>query len=276
MNPEPFFNLEPFFQEPPMTTLSRIAGSIAVSLCLLAACASTGTSKIKPHRYNCSAKVAQAVKKYKEGHFASVKTLLDDVKLQCAGHEVMDSAEYYLAMSLMNMKDYPEAKVEFTRLAQDFPKGPFYDEAQFRIGYCVFKSSRGVDRDQAETSEAVKLLRDYVETNAAGPFADSAQKYMILATDKLAEKEFNSANFYRKIGEKEAAIVTYRTFVNDYPGSKYAVQAQLSMGQVLLELGRAAEAREALETLVAKEKQGDYVKKAQELLARLGAKETKE
>ena len=256
-----------------MKNLFRIAVSIAVVCCLVAACASS--HKVKPSRYNCSTKVAQAIKKYQDEKYGAVKTILDDVKLQCAGHEVMDTAQYYLAMSLVRMKEYPEAKIEFMRLSQDFPQGPFYDEAMFRVGYCVFKSSRSPDRDQAETGEAVKLFRDFLESNPSSPYADSVQKYLVIANDKLSQKEFENAIFYQKIGEKEAALVSYKTFIEEYPGSKFVPQAQLSRGQILMQLGRSAEAKETLEALVASDKQGEFGKKAQELLSQL-SKQIKE
>jgi outer membrane protein assembly factor BamD len=252
-----------------MKNVVKTVVSVTTALLLAAACA--GTSKTKGPRYDCYGKVAQAVKKYQEGHYSSAKALLDDVKLQCSGHDVMDTAEYYLAQSLLRMKEYSDAKIEFMRLVQDFPRGPFNDEAQFRIGYCVFKSARDVDRDQAESGEALKILHDYLDANPSGPFADSAQKYLILISDKLAEKDFNTAKFYQKIGEKEAAVVSYKSFVNDFPGSKFTAQARLNMGQLLIDLGRKAEAKETLEALIEKEQKGDYVQKARELLAHLGS-----
>lgn len=249
--------------------MKRIATSIlAAAVCLTFACAGSGKLK-SAKRYECSTRLAQALKKYNAGKFESAKTILDDIKVQCAGNEAMDSAGYYLGMSLMRSKQYPEARLEFTRLVQDFPASPFFDEAQFRICYCVFKSSRPIERDQTETKEAAKLLRDFLENYPDSRFADSARVCMIAANDKLAEKEYNNARFYQKIGEKEAATVYYKAFINDYPASKFVPQAKLDLGQMLLQLSRNDEAKEVLDELIAKESQGEIVKKARELLAQL-------
>jgi outer membrane assembly lipoprotein YfiO len=228
-----------------------------------------GTHKIRAHKYDCSSKVATAIQKVHDGKSGAAKIILEDVKLQCAGHEVMDTAEYYLGLALQNLKFYADAKLEFSRILQDYPNSPFFEGAQYMIAFCVYKTSRPVDRDQTETKEAIKLLRDFVESFPSSPFADSGRKYMALAVNKLAEKEFNSARFYQKIGAKEAAAVCYKSFLNDYAGSDFAPQAQLNLGQVLIELGRKDEAREVLDGLVAREKNNDYGKKARELLGRL-------
>jgi outer membrane protein assembly factor BamD len=246
------------------TFLKRLA--VVCGITLIGSCA--GSHKINPHHYDCPSRLALAVKKYHAEKYGSAKAILDDVKLQCAGHPIMDSVEYYLAMSLVRQKLFVDAKLEFVRITQDFPHSPFFEEAQFRIGYCVYRMSRPVDRDQDETAEAHKLFSDFLEVYPTSPFADSAQKYLKQSVNKLAEKEFNVARFYQRIGEKEAAVVYYKSFVNDYPASHYVAQARLNMGQMLIELSRKAEAREVLDGLVEQEKSGEIARKAKELLAR--------
>ena len=243
-----------------------------IGLALMACCAGSCAhgDKIARHRYECSGRLAKAIQKYEARKYGSAKAILDDVKLQCAGNPVSDTAGYYCAMVLARMKMYAEARHEFTRFTQDFPRSPFLEEAQFRIGYCVFKSALSVDRDQTETREAERLFKDFLESYPSSNFADSARFYLKATVGKLAEKEFESAQFYQKIGEKEAAVVCYKVFINDYPASSYTTQVRLNLGQMLVELGRKAEAREVLDALVAEEKNSDIAKKAHELLRRCG------
>lgn len=246
----------------------RVLTSLAITACLLGSCAHG--DKLARKRFECSERLARALQKYEARKYGSAKVILEDVKLQCAGHQIMDTAGYYLGMSLARMKMYQEARHEFTRLTQDFPRSPFFEEAQFRIGYCVFKSSLSVDRDQTETREAQRLLSNFLEGYPSSSYADSAQAYLKAAIGKLAEKEYSNARFYQKIGEKEAAVVCYKVFIKEYPGSSYTAQARLNLGQMLLEVGRTTEAREVLDALVAENTDGDTVKKAHELLRRCG------
>jgi outer membrane assembly lipoprotein YfiO len=229
----------------------------------IASCA--GGKKVKKRKYECSPRVAEAVKKYEKKKYSSVKTILDDVLVQCAGSSVTDTAHYYLGMALLKMKLYLEAKLEFSRLMQEHPNSFYYEEALFRSAYSVFKISRHMERDQTETREAYRLFRDFLENYPSSAFADSSRKYMKRAVNKLAKKEYLSAEFYRKIGEKEAAIVCYRTFIKDYPGSDYTALARLNMGRLLLEIKRTQEAKEVLDELISQEKKGDLAKKAREL-----------
>lgn len=240
--------------------------SVILAACLLGSCAHG--NKVAKKRYECGERFAKALKKYEAKKYSSAKVILDDVKLQCAGHPVMDSAGYFLGMSLARMKMYAEARLEFTRLTQDFPHSPFFDEAQFRIGWCVFRSALSVERDQTDTREAQRLFKDFLESYPSSKYADSAQACLKAAVGKLAEKEFNSARFYQKMGEKEAAVVCYKVFISEYPATSYTAQARLNLGQMLVELGRTAEAREVLNALLEEETKSETARKAQELLRR--------
>jgi outer membrane protein assembly factor BamD len=212
--------------------------------------------------------MAKAIQDYHAGKLNRAKNLLDDIKDKCGGSEMMDTAQYYLAMCLMQMNFYPEAKVEFTRLTQDFPRSPFLDESRFRIGYCVLKSSRSIDRDQGEMGEAQRVFKDFLENFPSSPYADSAAKYLKATVERLAEKEFDVARFYQKNDRKEAAIIYYKAFLQDYPASDLGTQARLNMGQLMIELNRKAEAKEVLDELAAQENTGEIAAKIRELLTR--------
>jgi outer membrane assembly lipoprotein YfiO len=186
---------------------------LAITACLSTGCASG--DRVAKKRIECGERVARAMTKYEAKKYGSAKAILEEVRLQCAGHPVMDSGGYFLAMALMKMKMYADARLEFIRLTQDFPRSPFFEEARFRVGCCVLKSSLSVERDQSETREAQRLFADFLESYPSSPWADSAQTCLKAAVAKLAEKEFNGARFYQKIGEKEAAVVCYKVFVND-------------------------------------------------------------
>jgi outer membrane protein assembly factor BamD len=246
----------------------RIYSSVilVVCCCFLVSCAAG--KKVKKPKYECSSRVALAIQKYQKKKYSAAKTMLEDVKIQCAGADVLDTVQYYIALSLVQMKLYPEAKLEFTSLIQEYPNSAFYEEALFRVAYSVFKGSRSVDRDQTETREAYRLLADYLENYPSSVFADSAQKYMKITINNLAQKEYDAARFYQKIGEKEAAVVCYKTFISEYPASEFTPLARLNMGQALFDLKRLSEAREILGGLIAQEPSSDIAKKARELLAR--------
>jgi outer membrane protein assembly factor BamD len=237
-----------------------------ISACLVLP-ASAALKKGKDRTVDCSKKLNEALLLYKNKRYSQAQLKLSDMKVQCNGSSVMDSVLYYLGMTDIFTKKYIEARTEMELLVQDYPQSAFFNEAKFRIPYCVYKQSNSFERDQKETEEAIRLFRDYLtETSSTGWEIDSARFYYKDAIEKMAKKEFQAAKFYERVEKYEAAVVYYRTFLNDFPESKFSDEAQLNLLQVLVHLERNAEAQEALDEMVAKNTNPDLLKKAKEIV----------
>ena len=247
--------------------MNRRYNVFIIACALLISCA--GGNKLKHSNYNCTAKVQQAIGKYNEKKYSKTATILEDVKLQCGGNPIMDTALYYLSMSYLRSKKYIEAHSEFERLARDFASSMSAEEAQFRIAQITYLQSNPPDRDQTETKDAIRLLRDFIDAHPDSPWADSADMYLSKANDKLAEKEFRNGLFYDKINEPDAAVVYYKAMIQEYPGSRFADQARLNLAQDLIGLKRYDEAREVLDELDSVSKNQEVLKKSKELRSRL-------
>lgn len=242
--------------------------SILVFLCIAGLLVVPGFAKSKKRvkLFDCSKAISEAVTYYNNGRYARVKTILENAKIQCSGSPVMDSILYYLGMSDIMEKNYIEARTSFELISQDYPNSPFHEEAQFRIGYAVFKQSHPSSRDQAETKEAIGLFRDFLDMSPSATVADSARKYLNLCLDKLAEKDFDAANFYIKINELESAVVSFKNFIQEYPESKYVDQARYTTADILIKLDRKSESREIIDALIQNCQNKDMVTKAHDLL----------
>jgi outer membrane protein assembly factor BamD len=239
-----------------------------ISACfVLPVSAALKVKKGKDKTVDCSKKLNEAILLYKNKRYSQAQLKLSDMKVQCNGSAVMDSVLYYLGMSDILTKKYIEARTEMELLVQDYPRSAFFDEAKFRIPFCVYKQSNTFDRDQKETEEAIRLFRDYLsESSSNGWEMDSARFYYKESVEKMAKKEFQAAKFYERVEKYEAAVVYYRTFLNDYPESKFSDEAQLNMLQILVRLDRNAEAQEALDDMVAKNSNTELVKKARDIV----------
>jgi outer membrane protein assembly factor BamD len=205
--------------------------------------------KRRKPRYNCSEEIQKALSLYERGRFGRVSTILSEVKLQCSGHQVIDTALYYNGKALLETKSEGEAKNEFQRLIQDFPNSPFYEEAHFLIGYCSYLESYPPDRDQSITREAIRELREFAEQFPQSEFADSARVYLKKCRGKLAQKEYNNARFYERIGEYEAAVIYYQSLIENYPESELILQAELNLAEALIHVNRTTEAKAVVDEL---------------------------
>jgi outer membrane protein assembly factor BamD len=216
-------------------------------------------------RYDCSVRVNKAIKAFERKRYNEVRTILEDVHYQCAGHSVIDTAFYYLGMALLRNKSPIESKTQFERLIQNFPNSGYNEEAHFRLGHCSFLESNPYDRDQTKTHEAVRELTDFVDMFPGSPFADSAKTYLDRCRDKLARKEYESARFYERIGEYEAAIIYFKAVIDEFPRSAYVPESKLLMARALLKVNRTIEAREVIDDILGGSYSDEIVHKAKAL-----------
>lgn len=225
----------------------------------------------KPRLYDCQGKLQTAIEKYEKRKFGDARTILDEVKLQCAGHQAMDSVLYYLGMTMLRTKKGDEARSEFQQLVRDYGTSPFYEEAQFRIGHSSLIGSNSFDRDQSGTKEAIRELSSFLDSYGESTFADSARAYLEEAREKLAKKQFMNARHYEKIDQYEAAVVYYKILVSEFPESKLIPDAKLAMAENLIKVNRLSEASDLLEELAEGSATKEITQRVQALRASMKA-----
>jgi len=228
---------------------------ILISLVIIAGMAAAVIAKEEKserRRYDCSAKIEQARQRVADGRHSSSQTLLNEIILQCGGHQAIDSALYLLGTSYLASGDSKLAKNEFLRLVSNFPNSEFAQEARFRIGYCSFEQSNRYYRDQTETREAIRELSEYRQLYPGTIWADSADFYIDLAFEKLAKKDYHAAKFYYTIEEFEAAVIYYQLVIKDFPTFSQLDEVRFYLADALMRLNRQQEAAEVINLLIDK------------------------
>ncbi|MDR0305853.1 MAG: outer membrane protein assembly factor BamD [Chitinispirillales bacterium] len=216
---------------------------------IICGCASNSSKLIKKGLYKCESRFETAKKNFDKRNYGGAIRILDEIKYQCGGSPMMDTVIYYTAMSHFHLKQYIDARTEFENLQHEHPRSPFVEEARYRLAQMRYLQSRSSSRDQSETREAVRLFGDYMDLYPQGVHLDSARHFSSLAVNKLAEKEFNIAMFYRKQREHEAALIYFRTVMTQYPESKFTSESVIGMVEALTALGRVEDAREIVDEL---------------------------
>ncbi len=220
-------------------------------------------------RFDCNQNFNKALTHYKDKHYNRTKTILNEAKLHCSGHPTIDSALYYLGMSCLKTKQPSEARMEFEVLIQDYPKSPFFIEAHYLIGVCSFKESRIYERDQAETKDAVREFNNFIDQFPQSHLVDSARYYINICKEKLARKDVESARFYEKIDQFNAAIVYYKIIIEQYPDIAYIPECRLALANNLVKVNRQNEAIEIIEKLLKSKVNPEIKKKAKLLRTRI-------
>ena len=160
--------------------------------------------------------------------------------------EIADDAQFLLARSYAGDGQYLLAGTEFTRFIEFYRVDPRVERAAFeRIEAYVALSPR-YELDQTDTRQALTYIGLFLQQYPDGEFAVAASELADGLREKLARKQFESGRLYERRELFEAAVVTYRDVLTEYPTSDYADDALLGAlrAQVAFAAGSIADRQE--------------------------------
>jgi len=174
--------------------------------------------------------------------YLEAQEAFNTIILQDPASDFADDAQFYLAESYFRNGEYKLAAFNYNRLRTSFPNSSFYKEAFFRSGEAYYFSSLSYDRDQRETKFAIDVYRAFSTYYGADSLAPIARSRIAELQNKLAQKDYMTAELYRKMDEHAAALVYYEKVIEGYPDTEYFQLATIGRIKTLRELDRRTEA----------------------------------
>lgn len=171
-------------------------------------------------------KYQAALQYFNEGQYTRAQTLLDDVTIYYKGTERSEDVVCYLARCYMGNKDYSTAAEYYEAYARNYPKGKYIVEARYQIGHCYYMDAPDARLDQDITKKAIRWLTEFVELFPDSPYIQDAYKQIGELNDRLALKEYHSANLYYNLGtylgnNYLSAEIVAKNAIKKYPGNSY-------------------------------------------------------
>ena len=105
----------------------------------------------------------------------------------------------------------------FNQFTINYPKSPKAEEAAFLVADCYQKQSPRYQLDQTSTFDAISKYQVFVNKYPNSARVEDANKAIDELRAKLHKKAFESAYLYFKIREYNAAAVSFKNLVIDYP-----------------------------------------------------------
>jgi outer membrane protein assembly factor BamD len=224
-----------------------------------------GGNKARPN-LTTEERFAYATKLFKDKDYFDARTQFRIIILNAPGSTIVDQAQFYLAESHFNMDEYLIAASEYEKLIRLYPRSALLDDAQYKNALCYDKLSPKADLDQKYTYKAIEEYQRFMEEFSASELAGEVEKRLSTLRNKLAKKEFNTGNLYRKMALYEAAIYSFDDVLNRFYDSQYAEPALFYKGESLFKLQRWNEAQAALEQFAQKFPQSSHQAQAKAML----------
>ncbi len=176
------------------------------------------------------------------------------------GHELEPAVALLAAENLFLMKDYEAAAGAYRTLAQSAPGPEQAARASYRLGLCLhhlqaFDESRQVLAGVVDGRATAPAYRPALLAAGDGSFqerqwaaaATFLDDYLSFGLDQASADEalLKLGLSRQRLGDSRAALESLDTLVGKLPGSPLRVHAIFERGQILLDLGRNAEAAAA-------------------------------
>ncbi len=130
---------------------------------------------------------------------------------------VAPEALYYIALSYYNQKLYEEAYVRFEQIIDRYPASEWCDDAQYMKARSRLASALPLERDQSAVDEALDEFATLIEEYENSPLVPKAQEGIAEARRLKAAKLFAIGKFYKKTGERRAAVIYFEYLADHYP-----------------------------------------------------------
>ncbi|WP_405322779.1 outer membrane protein assembly factor BamD [Fibrobacter sp.] len=234
-------------------------------------CSTTSTSKMT-HTDWCQKRYNEAEELYKAKKYGRSIEKLEGILSTCAGSGYMEQAQFLLAESHFNLEQWIEARGEYGSFIVNFPGSPFAETAEYRKAVSSFNMDYKIDRDESNTTTAMKDFERYLANHPSTPLRDSVNYYYNLLVDRVAEKEFQTGRLYLRMEKPQAAVIYFKEFLETYPNAKRRQETLFLISDAYTDLDQFESARQYL--AIAKEESSDSadvqkrVKKAEEKIAK--------
>ena len=234
-------------------------------------CSTTSTSKMT-HTDWCQKRYNEAEELYKAKKYGRSIEKLEGILSTCAGSGYMEQAQFLLAESHFNLEQWIEERGEYGSFIVNFPGSPFAETAEYRKAVSSFNMDYKIDRDESNTTTAMKDFERYLANHPSTPLRDSVNYYYNLLVDRVAEKEFQTGRLYLRMEKPQAAVIYFKEFLETYPNAKRRQETLFLISDAYTDLDQFESARQYL--AIAKEESSDNadvqkrVKKAEEKIAK--------
>jgi outer membrane protein assembly factor BamD len=158
------------------------------------------------------------------------------------GHDRGDYAQYMLAESYYNNREWPLAAVEYQILLNNYGYSEYIDDALFKIGLCYWHESPKVPRDQQRAKDALSRFNQFLQTFPNSPLVPEVNNYIELIHQKLAEKSFDTGYYYYRRKKWTAALIYFDKVIDNYPENEFWARSAYFGGIILEDRGRQDDA----------------------------------
>ncbi|MCP4684378.1 MAG: outer membrane protein assembly factor BamD [bacterium] len=163
------------------------------------------------------------MEKYQSEKYIRAIEAFQTVVYNYPGAALIDSAQYYLALSYYGNKDHALAGVEFNRLLLNYPSSVFAPHSQLMKAVCYFEGTPGhYGLDQSDLQIAIRQFEDFLIDYPESEAVEDCRAYLKTARTRLARKHYSNGIVYVRVRDYRAARVYFQKVIDEFTETEYA------------------------------------------------------
>ena len=166
-------------------------------------------------------KYRAAMEYYENGRYDRAIPLLEELLSLYRGTGKSEQIYFYYAYSNFYEGNYILSAYYFENFVKTYPNSTYAEEALFMAGYSDYKSSPVYSLDQQDTYKAIDNLQIFMNTFPNSSLLDSCNALISELRYKLEKKAFENAYLYYKLGNYDAALISFKYVLQDFPESNF-------------------------------------------------------
>lgn len=213
----------------------------------LAGCAGNG---INPAQLTADELYEQASGYYQAGNLGRALPLLESFVQLHFGDPRSPDVRLWLGQAYQRRRQYITAASHYQRLIEDYPGSPHELTARFGICESYYRLSPPPELDQEYTYAGIAHCESVSSLYAGTEQGTQAAQHLDELRHKLARKVYDAGAFYVRRRAFDAAVVYFQDVLQNFPQTRYAPAALLSLVETYERLGYVEEAQAQRERLL--------------------------
>lgn len=193
-----------------------------------------------------------------DNNYLESQKMFDLIKLQFPASQYADDAQFYLAELDFKREKYILAAFGYNSLRRIYPSSEYNKQSLFMRAICYYKLSPPYERDQEYTRKAIESFMEFQSTYPKDSLSNESDLKIAEMRNKLAQREFTTAELYSKLDDPKAAIVYYDFVLNLYDDTKYFEDSYFGKVKSLIKMKRVDEAKSIIQLYNNKFPNGNY------------------
>lgn len=166
-------------------------------------------------------KYAKAVEYFDKKDYYRSLSLLEELMTVYRGTDKAEDIYFRYCYSYYYEEDYILAAYYFESFTKTFPNSQYVEEFQFMGAYCHYLNSSHWELDQSSTVKGIEALQFFINKYPSSTRVEEANQLIDKLRAKLERKAYDISKLYFKLSEYQAAVITIKNTLNQYPDMKY-------------------------------------------------------